>query len=265
MHNKKITIMTIRHGETDFNRQKRYAGLLDVPLNAKGVRDCQMASGFFVDSVDLVVTSKLKRSIQTARIFADNKKSIVESELCNERNFGTMQGHTSQEVEYIKPEIKYIKIAGDFHSLNPPQGERFPALYKRAKEFLKFVRFLLSERRCLKILAVSHEVFLQQFHGVLRGETWRESMRHRLPNLTLSIFILQDNRLLCESSRKLISESQESWHSVSAPQPSNVACRTVDLTHRQRKQLWFQEVRNQSIKVQDHSMNTREKVFQRDV
>jgi broad specificity phosphatase PhoE len=265
MHNKKITIMTIRHGETDFNCQKRYAGLLDVPLNAKGIRDCRTASDFFVDSVDLVVTSKLKRSIQTARIFVNNKKSIVESVLCNERNFGKMQGHTSQEVEFIKPEIKYIKIAGDFHSLNPPQGEKFPALHKRANEFLKFLRFLLSEHRCLRVLVVSHEVFLQQFHGVLRGETWRESMRHRLPNLTLSIFILQGNCVLCESSRKLIPESQESWHSISIPQPGNAACRTVDLAHRQQKQLWFRELRNQSIKVQDQSTSTREKVFQRDV
>lgn len=265
MHNKKITIMTIRHGETDFNRQKRYAGLLDVPLNAKGIRDCRIISDFLVDSVDLVVTSKLKRSIQTANIFAENKMSIVESHLCNERNFGTMQGHTSQEVEFIKPEIKYIKIAGDFHSLNPPQGERFPALYKRAKEFHKFLRFLLSEHRCLRILVVSHEVFLQQFHGVLRGETWRESMRHSLPNLTLTIFTLQGNRLLSESSRKLISERQESWHTVPAPQSSGAVCRTADITHRPRKQFAFQEIRNQNVKVQDHSTNIREKVFQRDI
>lgn len=259
MCDNKTTIMTIRHGETDYNRQKRYAGLLDISLNANGINDCQIASEYLAESTDLVITSKLKRSIETARILTRNNKSIVESALCNERNFGAMQGHTSQEVEFIKPEIKYIKIAGDFHSLNPPQGERFPALYKRAKEFLNFVRFLLSERRCVKILIVSHEVFLQQFHGVLRGETWRESMRHSLPNLTLSIFTLQRNHLLSESSRELISETQESWNIEPKSQTSG---RTAGFNYHLKKRHRFQEIRNQSIKIQVNSANPREKVLQ---
>jgi len=255
MYNNKTTIMTIRHGETEFNRQKRYAGLLDISLNANGINDCQIVSKYFMESVEVVITSKLKRSIETARILTGNNKPILESALCNERNFGTMQGCTSQEVEFIKPEIKYIKLGGDFHSLNPPQGERFPALNKRAKEFLKFLRFLLSERQYRRILIVSHEVFLQQFHGVLRRETWRESMRHSLPNLTLSIFTLQGNRLHSESSRKLISETQEGWHIAPTSQ-------TAGFKRHLQKQHRFQEIRNHSIKVQEHSANTREKVLQ---
>jgi probable phosphoglycerate mutase len=246
MYNNKITIMTIRHGETEFNRQKRYAGLLDVSLNANGINDCRIASKYFMESVEVVITSKLKRSIETARILTGNNIPIIKSALCNERNFGTMQGCTSQEVEFIKPEIKYIKIGGDFHSLNPPQGERFPPLNKRAKEFLKFLRFLLSEHQYMRILIVSHEVFLQQFHGVLRGETWRESMRHSLPNLTLSIFTLQGNRLLSESSRKLISETQESWHIAPTSQ-------TAGFKRHLQKQHQFQKIR---------SANTRKKVLQ---
>jgi broad specificity phosphatase PhoE len=37
-------LMTVRHGDTDFNHQKRYAGLLDVPLNEKGTRDAKLAA-----------------------------------------------------------------------------------------------------------------------------------------------------------------------------------------------------------------------------
>ncbi|MBN1507139.1 MAG: histidine phosphatase family protein [Sedimentisphaerales bacterium] len=214
MYSDEVVIMTIRHGETDFNRQKRYAGLLDVPLNEKGRSDCQMASRYLAESVEVAVASKLKRAIETAHILTGYSRPVMESALCNERNFGLMQGRTSQEVESVRPEITYVRIGGDFHSLNPPQGERFPALYGRAREFLGFIRFILSERRCTRMLIVSHEVFLLQFHGVLRGETWRESLRHALPNLMLSTFLLQGARLLNETSRKLVPEMQESWHIV---------------------------------------------------
>jgi|GEM_PF-448271 len=215
MHDGKITIMTIRHGQTDFNRQKRYAGLIDVPLNDKGASDCRNASACLRETVDVVVASKLTRAIETARILTDDRKQVVECALCNERNFGAMQGRTYQEVEHVRPEIKYLKIGGDFHSLNPPQGERFPALYRRARRFFKFLMRLAAEPGCARVLVVSHEVFLLQFHGVLRGETWREALRHSLPNLMLSVFTLQGNRLLTESSQSFASEAVESKRVVS--------------------------------------------------
>lgn len=232
MYSHKTIIMTIRHGETDSNRQKRYAGLLDIPLNAQGIRDCRIASDYLAGPIDVVVASKLKRSIETARILTGSNGPIIESALCNERNFGAMQGRTYQEVEFVKPEIKYIKIGGDFHSLNPPQGESFPALYKRAKEFLRFLRSLISDRQCTRMLVVSHEVFLLQFHGVLRGETWRESLRHTLPNLMLSVFTVQGTRLLSETSGKLTAERQEGWQRVSPGQAREAICQTAGVDHR---------------------------------
>jgi broad specificity phosphatase PhoE len=203
-------IMTVRHGQTDFNRQRRYAGLLDVSLNEDGIRDCQAAAEFLREPYDVVIASALKRSIETARLLVGPETPIGECVLCNERNFGTMQGRTAREVEAIRPEIKYIKIADDFHCLNPPRGESLPALHRRAKEFFRYV---MSNHRGAKVLIVSHEVFLQQFHGVLRGETWRQSMRHNVARLCLSVFALRGSRVFRESGRSLTAEKEEPWYS----------------------------------------------------
>ena len=73
-------IMTLRHGETDFNRQKRYAGLLDVPLSEKGIEDCSFVSRVLVQLPDIVITSDLRRAIETAHIIVDGRVQIVESE-----------------------------------------------------------------------------------------------------------------------------------------------------------------------------------------
>ncbi|MDZ4168248.1 MAG: histidine phosphatase family protein [Coriobacteriia bacterium] len=194
-------LVTVRHGATDFNRQKRYAGFLDVPLNAEGLADAARASQQLGLSVDVVVSSTLCRAVETARLLTGGARDIVTSELCKERDFGAMQGLASGETEALRPVIKYFRIGGDFHSLNPPGGETLPALRKRAARFRAYVMSQFAGRT---VLIVSHEVFLLQFHGLLRGETWQQAMSHTLPNLTLTTMTMQGHRLLSETARPLV-------------------------------------------------------------
>lgn len=199
-------LMTVRHGDTDFNHQKRYAGLLDVPLNDKGMHDAMAAARGLDLSADVVISSRLRRAVDTARALTGGTPEIISSELCTERDFGAMQGLTSDETEDLKPPIHYIRVGGDFHSLNPPGGETFPALRKRVKAFAEYVT---GEFAGSRVLVVSHEVFLLQLHGLLRGESWQEAMAHRLPNLTLTSFEIEDGRVLSEASRPLVARVQE--------------------------------------------------------
>ncbi|MDY0086959.1 MAG: histidine phosphatase family protein [Coriobacteriia bacterium] len=199
-------VMTVRHGQTDFNMQRRYAGSIDVPLNEKGAQDALDAAHSLHEAIDVTVSSPLRRALDTARLLVGPAGRIVPCDLCVERDYGAMQGLTSDEVEDVRPVIRYFKIAGDFHSLNPPGGETFPALRKRAEEFMQY---LWSEHRGRRVLVASHEVFLLQLHGFLRGETWREAMAHRLPNLTLTTFRFEGERLIDENMRPLTETAQE--------------------------------------------------------
>ncbi|MEO7045736.1 MAG: histidine phosphatase family protein, partial [Ferruginibacter sp.] len=42
--NKITRITSIRHGQTDYNLERRYAGSIDVPLNEKGIEDAKNAA-----------------------------------------------------------------------------------------------------------------------------------------------------------------------------------------------------------------------------
>jgi broad specificity phosphatase PhoE len=67
--NKITRILTIRHGQTVYNLEKRYAGSIDIPLNEKGIEDAENASLKLKDyELDIVITSRLKRAIQTAEL-----------------------------------------------------------------------------------------------------------------------------------------------------------------------------------------------------
>lgn len=203
------TIYTVRHGETPYNKQKRYAGTIDVSLNEVGIEDCRKASRKIKGiKIDVVVTSTSKRAIETAKILLDEKVPFVKSSLCIERNYGKMQGLTADEVKSIKPPIMYIEVGGVNHSVNPPGGEPFELLRERAK---KFHRFIFKNYKGSSILVISHGVFLQQFHGLIRGKSCIESLANEVPNLVLIRFRFNGYRLIEECSSNLSDRKQDSW------------------------------------------------------
>ncbi len=182
-------IYTLRHGLTELNRDKRVGGRLDVGLLEDGVRQALVARDRFVGTpVDVVIASPLRRAIQTAEIVTGcPRQTIVIDELCTERFFGRMEGLTRMQVEAQFPEVRYLQIGHIGYSLNPPEGESFPALQERARRFL---RQLLAQYRGKRILVSSHQNFLQQLHGVLRGLDPLEALKDDILNLELNLFHL---------------------------------------------------------------------------
>lgn len=203
------TIYTIRHAHTDYNAEKRYAGTIDISLSQEGIVDARRASNKLADmSFDVVVTSTLKRSIETAQILVNDTVPIVSSELCNERNFGVMQGLTWHEVRKLDPPVLFIDVGNDLHSVNPQGGEPFEDVWDRAKGFR---RFLFRKYKGSSILVVSHGVFLQLFHGLLRGLSCIESLGTYPSNLELASFRFSANRLLEQHTVKLATEEPMPW------------------------------------------------------
>lgn len=192
--NKITRILTIRHGQTLYNLERRYAGSIDIPLNEKGIEEAENAAKMLKDyELDIVITSKLRRALQTAELLiAGRGIHIIQNKLCNERNYGRMQGLTYSEVEEIKPRIKYFKLNNDFHSLNPPDGETFPVLRKRAKLFSEFI---FQNYSGSNILVVSSSAFMQQLHGIFRGTDCMESLRNEIHNLDCTTFTFNGKKL----------------------------------------------------------------------
>ena len=203
------TIHTIRHAHTSYNAEKRYAGTSDVPLIETGVRDAREAARK-LDGVtfDAVITSTLKRSIETAQILVGDGVRVVRSQLCDERNFGVMEGLTWEEVQNLEPPVLFIEVGNDLHSVNPQGGEPFEDVWERAK---KFRRFIFKEHQGSSVLVVSHGVFLQMFQGVLRGLSCIESLAVYPANLELASFRFSGDRLGEEKVATLSGAEEVHW------------------------------------------------------
>lgn len=198
-------LFTLRHGLTELNRDKRVSGrTLDVPLLPEGVRQAEDARDRFAGTpVDVVISSPLVRAIRTAEIVTGFSREAIEIDpLCIERSFGRMEGLTGAEVEARFPEVRYLQIGHIGYSLNPPGGEPFDALADRARRFLQGV---LQRHRNKRLLISSHQTFLQQLHGVLRGLDPLQSLHYDILNLELNLFHLgPQGDLLSHRSEQLV-------------------------------------------------------------
>jgi broad specificity phosphatase PhoE len=74
-------LLLMRHGETDHNASDRFAGRIDVPLNAVGKRQARWAGLLLVRSAavpDVTYGSPLQRARRSAELASDSMGLQVE-------------------------------------------------------------------------------------------------------------------------------------------------------------------------------------------
>jgi len=102
------TILLARHGETDWNLQRRVQGHSDTPLNETGrAQAVALAETLAGAELDAIYASDLGRARETAQVVAERFALPVRvlPEL-RERNFGTWEGLTDTEILERFPEAK---------------------------------------------------------------------------------------------------------------------------------------------------------------
>lgn len=206
-----MRITTVRHAATAFGEEHKIAGRLDVPLSDVGVVESRkLGSELPSKEHDVVVSSPLSRAMETARLVT----GLPESEIlirpgCVERDYGEMQGLQPELIGTLRPPVRYVKVGGYDHSLNPPLGESFPTLRARAELFLKDT---LEEHRGRAVLIFSHQTFLQQLHGTLLGMDTYECLALDIGNLEMNQFAVDRDLGLITHTRQPWAETPDtSW------------------------------------------------------
>lgn len=94
-----IELIAVRHGETDFNADRRMQGHLDVPLSETGRVQAQAAAARLADEpIDKIYSSDLQRALETARIIREGREIELVTDLrLREFHMGTFQGMTLSE------------------------------------------------------------------------------------------------------------------------------------------------------------------------
>lgn len=134
-HNSKGTrFLLVRHGETDWNRQKRFQGQIDVPLNDTGRQQSQQAGEFLKDiPLDFAVSSPMLRPRETAEIILQHHLAIqleFQPDLC-EISHGLWEGKLEAEIEAEYPGLLHQWQQAP-ETVQMPEGENLQQVWERA-------------------------------------------------------------------------------------------------------------------------------------
>ena len=98
-----MILYLVRHGETVTNKSGLIQGQRDVELSDKGIEDAKELKDLIKSlDIDVVISSPLKRAIDTAKIITDNKYPINIDDRIIERDWGLIEGIKFTEVDSYK-------------------------------------------------------------------------------------------------------------------------------------------------------------------
>ena len=126
-------VLAIRHGETDWNVERRIQGQLDVPLNATGRWQVdRLALAVADEGLAAVYASDLLRAFETAQAVARGSgRRIVTDVGLRERGFGAFEGLSYAEISQRWPEQSERWRRRD-PEFGAPGGETLNQFYARS-------------------------------------------------------------------------------------------------------------------------------------
>ena len=127
-------LLLVRHGETQWNKESRFQGIRDIPLNENGKAQGRKAGEFLKDApLDFAVSSSMSRPKETAEIILEHHPEVsleTTSELI-EICHGLWEGKLESEIEADFPGLlQQWKDAPE--TVQMPEGENLQQVWDRA-------------------------------------------------------------------------------------------------------------------------------------
>lgn len=198
-------ILLIRHGETDWNVDKRLQGHIDIPLNEAGRLQVQALGAVLAEEgIDAIFASDLQRARATAQAVADTAGLDVGIDAgLRERCYGAFEGLRHPDIEAKYPEAYRVWKAREPDARYPAgerEAETMREFYQRS---VQAVRRVLDSGKYRKVAIVTHGGVLECVHH------WASGTEFAQPR-TFDIFNASVNRLHWDGERAQI----RSWGEI---------------------------------------------------
>lgn len=198
----------IRHGETEWNAAGRFQGHSDVPLSATGHEQSKRLAAYVATftPVDVVVSSPLARSLETARIVFPERVIDVDARL-RELHFGDFEGHTRTTLERDPRWHAWVR---DTFFQRTPGGEGYADLRSRVQDWFHDAQ---KNHKDAHVLAVTHSGTIQMLIATLLGverPRWRKRVYIR--HTGVSHILFRGDEAIVErvnDTRHLVAEGQD--------------------------------------------------------
>ena len=165
-------ILLIRHGETDWNVEKRLQGHIDIGLNDKGRWQAEaLGNALAKEALDAVYCSDLQRAFLTAQaIAAPHGLPVRRERRLRERCYGALEGMTYQEINQTYPETYRAWRGRDIHARYPCGATPSETLVEFSSRVVEAVTAVADKHPRQKIVIVTHGGVLDCIYRAAAGK-----------------------------------------------------------------------------------------------
>ena len=162
-------IYLTRHGETEWNIEKRLQGRGDSPLTKYGIqRAKELRDRIKNIDIDVIYSSPIKRALNTANILRGNKNiDIVTDDSLMEMCFGDYEGKKIDIVQEENPSWDINLIMQGNVEICAPNGENLKEVRERIS---KLMNKIIAENMGKSILIVTHGITLKALMYYFKDE-----------------------------------------------------------------------------------------------
>jgi probable phosphoglycerate mutase len=178
-------IFLVRHGETEWNRIRRYQGWLDSPLTPEGIAQAEAIGRLLCRLPETaaaeIVASPIGRARHTAEIIAEclsdhrgRPRPVRFDERLREISLGSWDGLDKRDIRRRAPELFAGEEGRWEWYFRTPDGETYDAFAARIAAFL-------ADLGDVPVIAVSHGVVTRVLRGLYAGMPRDAALRLTVP------------------------------------------------------------------------------------
>jgi probable phosphoglycerate mutase len=189
--------LLIRHGETDWNAERRLQGHLDIELNKEGSRQVALlAMALKCEHIDAIYASDLRRARQTAQALATDRNLTVQIEpALRERCYGAFEGLRYVDIAERFPDAYQALMSREVDTRYPEGVNVAETLREFSARSVAALMKLLKNPQYKKIAVVTHGGVLDCFNRAARGLDLSQARDFDIPNAAINRFWWDGSKL----------------------------------------------------------------------
>ena len=183
-----MRVLLVRHGQTDYNAERRVQGKIDIPLNDIGRWQAERIGARLASyGPTMIFSSDLSRAADTAQAIAAHhpETPFLKTETLREVGYGIFEGMDADEIVQAYPR-EFELWQGDRFGYMPPEAETIAEQRARAEGVAAMV--LDHGRAGDTIIVVSHGAIMRSLvASFLRLDVSNQSLLY-FDNTSLTAF-----------------------------------------------------------------------------
>lgn len=188
-----MDMILIRHGETDWNRELRFQGQVDVALNETGLEQARrLAARMRGERANSLYMSDLLRARQTAEPIAGqlSLQGVADAQL-REQSFGIVDGMRSDDIQQQYPDewAGWLRFDENFCM---PQGETTRQFHARVMDA---IYRLAGDHANETVVVVTHGGVLDMVYRTARALALSGPRQSDIPNAGYNRIRVQDGKV----------------------------------------------------------------------